>query len=125
MDVVDVQLAMLDNKLEPHDVCIVIIYYVKSCSSYREHSKSTEVSFLYHSLQNLILSSRVQGEAILDHYFLHNQMEPNENDVLSGRGAGFNQHPGNEKFRKMIDKQKVRQPQFFLLCFCPYNNDFK
>ena len=34
-------------------------------------------------------------------------MKPTKNDVLSGRGAGFNQHPGNEQFRKMINIQKV------------------
>ena len=37
----------------------------------------------------------------------NNTMKPTENDVLSGRGAWFNQHPGNEHFRKMIDEQKV------------------
>ena len=44
-------------------------------------------------------------------------MKPTKNDVLSGRGrgAGFNQHPGNEQFRKMVDKQKVcRMSQYFL-----------
>eukprot|EP00984_Skeletonema_dohrnii_P005813 scaffold2053_cov106-Skeletonema_dohrnii-CCMP3373.AAC.4 len=34
-------------------------------------------------------------------------MNPTENDVLSGRGAWFNQHPGNVQFRKMIDDQKT------------------
>eukprot|EP00984_Skeletonema_dohrnii_P004932 scaffold1740_cov150-Skeletonema_dohrnii-CCMP3373.AAC.1 len=34
-------------------------------------------------------------------------MKPTENDVLSGRGAWFNQHPGNEHFRKMVDEQKA------------------
>jgi len=32
-------------------------------------------------------------------------MEPTINDVLSGRGAWFNQHPGNERFRQMLDRQ--------------------
>ena len=27
----------------------------------------------------------------------------NENDVLQGRGSGSNQHPGNVKYRKMIE----------------------
>ena len=43
----------------------------------------------------------------------NNTMKPTENDVLSGRGAWFNQHPGNEHFRKMIDEQKVGQPLHF------------
>ena len=42
-------------------------------------------------------------------------MEPTDNDVLSGRGAWFNQHPGNEHFRKMIDEQKVGQSRIFLV----------
>eukprot|EP00574_Skeletonema_japonicum_P004500 CAMPEP_0201718480 /NCGR_PEP_ID=MMETSP0593-20130828/3985_1 /ASSEMBLY_ACC=CAM_ASM_000672 /TAXON_ID=267983 /ORGANISM="Skeletonema japonicum, Strain CCMP2506" /LENGTH=471 /DNA_ID=CAMNT_0048208789 /DNA_START=148 /DNA_END=1563 /DNA_ORIENTATION=+ len=33
-------------------------------------------------------------------------MKPTDNDVLSGRGASFNQHPGNEHFRKMIEDNK-------------------
>lgn len=42
-----------------------------------------------------------------------NTMEPTENDVLSGLGAWLNQHPGNERFRKIIDQQKVRKSQRF------------
>jgi len=38
-------------------------------------------------------------------------MKPNDNDVLSGRGAWFNQHPGNTQFRRMLDEQKVSEPQ--------------
>mmetsp|Transcript_18925 Transcript_18925/g.28554 ORF Transcript_18925/g.28554 Transcript_18925/m.28554 type:complete len:468 (+) Transcript_18925:178-1581(+) len=33
-------------------------------------------------------------------------MNPTENDVLSGRGAWFNQHPGNKRFRKMLEENK-------------------
>jgi hypothetical protein len=36
-------------------------------------------------------------------------MKPTDNDVLSGRGAGFNQRPGNERFRRIIEEQKVRR----------------
>jgi len=32
-------------------------------------------------------------------------MQPTQNDVLSGRGACFNQHPGNKHFRRMLDAQ--------------------
>ena len=42
-----------------------------------------------------------------------NIMKPTKNDVLSGRGAWFNQHPGNQHFRKMVDKQKVGQSKYF------------
>mmetsp|Transcript_5742 Transcript_5742/g.9410 ORF Transcript_5742/g.9410 Transcript_5742/m.9410 type:complete len:101 (+) Transcript_5742:306-608(+) len=38
-------------------------------------------------------------------------MKPTDNDVLSGRGAWFNQHPGNQHFRKILDDQKVSGPQ--------------
>ena len=41
----------------------------------------------------------------------NNAMKPTENDVLSGRGAWFNQHPGNTHFRRMLDEQKVSEPQ--------------
>mmetsp|Transcript_18926 Transcript_18926/g.28558 ORF Transcript_18926/g.28558 Transcript_18926/m.28558 type:complete len:446 (+) Transcript_18926:178-1515(+) len=34
-------------------------------------------------------------------------MNPTENDVLSGRGAWFNQHPGNKHFRRMLEEQKA------------------
>jgi len=37
-------------------------------------------------------------------------MDPTMNDVLSGRGAWFNQHPGNKHFRRMLEEQKVRDP---------------
>lgn len=38
------------------------------------------------------------------------KMQPTDNDVLSGRGAWYNNHPGNKRFRKMLDDQKVSQP---------------
>jgi hypothetical protein len=44
-------------------------------------------------------------------------MEPTINDVLSGRGAWFNQHPGNERFRQMLEEQKVRRPQHVMSFF--------
>jgi len=40
-------------------------------------------------------------------------MDPTMSDVLSGRGAWFNQHPGNKHFRRMLEEQKVRVPQHF------------
>ncbi len=40
-------------------------------------------------------------------------MEPTDNDVLSGRGAWFNQHPGNEQFRRMLVEKKVSEPQLY------------
>ena len=42
-------------------------------------------------------------------------LEPTRNDVLAGRGASFNQHPGNENFRRMIEKQKVRRRRSFVV----------
>eukprot|EP00978_Attheya_sp_CCMP212_P019858 scaffold56279_cov54-Attheya_sp.AAC.5 len=32
--------------------------------------------------------------------------EPNENDVLCGRGGSINTHPGNENFRELVEKRK-------------------
>ncbi|KAI2507489.1 hypothetical protein MHU86_6981 [Fragilaria crotonensis] len=32
--------------------------------------------------------------------------EPNENDVLCGRGGSINAHPGNERFRQLVEKRK-------------------
>lgn len=32
--------------------------------------------------------------------------EPNENDVLCGRGGSINSHPGNERFRQLVEKRK-------------------
>jgi len=37
------------------------------------------------------------------------------NDVLSGRGAWFNQHPGNKRFRRMLEEKKVRELRYFPL----------
>mmetsp|Transcript_17231 Transcript_17231/g.27023 ORF Transcript_17231/g.27023 Transcript_17231/m.27023 type:complete len:452 (-) Transcript_17231:211-1566(-) len=34
-------------------------------------------------------------------------MNPTQSDVLSGRGARFNRHPGNEYFRKIVEQQKT------------------
>eukprot|EP00984_Skeletonema_dohrnii_P005816 scaffold2053_cov106-Skeletonema_dohrnii-CCMP3373.AAC.7 len=34
-------------------------------------------------------------------------MDPTMNDVLSGRGAWFNQHPGNKRFRRMLEEKKA------------------
>jgi len=33
---------------------------------------------------------------------------PNENDILSGRGAGVNLHPGNLRYRKLIQSYKLQ-----------------
>lgn len=33
--------------------------------------------------------------------------EPHENDVLYGRGGGTNHHPGNKRYRKMVEKRKM------------------
>ena len=51
-------------------------------------------------------------------------MKPTDNDVLSGRGASFNQHPGNEHFRKMIEDNKVRQSKNFPLSMLNYIDAF-
>lgn len=51
-------------------------------------------------------------------------MEPTSNDVLSGRGAWCNQHPGNKLFRKMLDERKVRKlwaPSFHLVSTHSFN----
>jgi hypothetical protein len=34
--------------------------------------------------------------------------EPLENDVMLGRGAGTNYHPGNRNYRDMVEKRKVK-----------------
>lgn len=41
---------------------------------------------------------------------LRNVSAPGDNDCLLGRGGGSNHHPGNKRWRKMIDdnKQKYR-----------------
>lgn len=33
-------------------------------------------------------------------------LEPHDNDVLSGRGGSINVHPGNEKFRRLVEQRK-------------------
>ena len=40
-------------------------------------------------------------------------MDPTVNDVLSGRGAWFNRHPGNEHFRRMLEEKKVSLSENF------------
>lgn len=34
--------------------------------------------------------------------------EPHENDVMYGRGGGTNHHPGNKRYRKMVEERKVQ-----------------
>lgn len=36
-----------------------------------------------------------------------NVHRPGENDVMCGRGAGTNYHPGNKKYRKMVEDRKI------------------
>lgn len=38
---------------------------------------------------------------------LRNIKEPHENDVMYGRGGGTNHHPGNKKYRKMVEDRKL------------------
>ena len=38
---------------------------------------------------------------------LENIKEPHENDVLYGRGGGTNHHPGNKRYRKLVEERKV------------------
>jgi hypothetical protein len=33
--------------------------------------------------------------------------KPHENDVMYGRGGGTNHHPGNKRFRKIVEDRKV------------------
>lgn len=33
--------------------------------------------------------------------------EPHDNDVLYGRGGGTNHHPGNKRYRKMVEDRKI------------------
>lgn len=33
-------------------------------------------------------------------------LEPHDNDVLCGRGGSINSHPGNERFRQLVEKRK-------------------
>ena len=34
--------------------------------------------------------------------------EPHENDVMYGRGGGTNHHPGNKRYRKIVEDHKVK-----------------
>ena len=38
---------------------------------------------------------------------LKNIKEPHENDVMYGRGGGTNHHPGNKRYRKMVEDRKL------------------
>lgn len=38
---------------------------------------------------------------------LRNIKEPHENDVMYGRGGGTNHHPGNKRYRKMVEDRKL------------------
>lgn len=38
---------------------------------------------------------------------LKNIEEPHDNDVLYGRGGGTNHHPGNKRYRKMVEDRKL------------------
>ena len=38
---------------------------------------------------------------------LRDVKEPHENDVMYGRGGGTNHHPGNKRYRKMVEDRKL------------------
>jgi hypothetical protein len=38
---------------------------------------------------------------------LKNIKEPHDHDVLYGRGGGTNHHPGNKRYRKMVEERKM------------------
>ncbi|VEU44098.1 unnamed protein product [Pseudo-nitzschia multistriata] len=39
---------------------------------------------------------------------LHDIKEPHDHDVMYGRGGGTNHHPGNKRYRKMVEDRKVK-----------------
>lgn len=38
---------------------------------------------------------------------LRDVKEPHDNDVLYGRGGGTNHHPGNKRYRKLVEEKKI------------------
>ena len=38
---------------------------------------------------------------------MKNIAEPHDHDVLYGRGGGTNHHPGNKRYRKMVEDRKI------------------
>lgn len=57
-----------------------------------------------------ILSKIVKKESSDEDYSnwpLHAIKDPHPNDVLYGRGGGTNHHPGNKRYRKLVEGRKV------------------
>ena len=77
-----------------------------------------EITLLLLSSPGFILVSQASRNLNFHMNEANNKMavtiKPNDNDVLSGRGAWFNQHPGNGHFRRMLDEQKVSDSNFFI-----------
>lgn len=52
-------------------------------------------------------SSKTSDKKKYENYPVKNIKEPHSNDVLYGRGGGTNHHPGNKKYRKMVETRKI------------------
>lgn len=51
--------------------------------------------------------SEEYDESDFDNWPLQDIREPHANDVLYGRGGGTNHHPGNKRYRKLVETRKV------------------
>ena len=51
--------------------------------------------------------NKMDVSSLLKDYPVKEIRTPHANDVLSGRGGGTNNHPGNEKFRELVHSKKV------------------
>jgi hypothetical protein len=59
-------------------------------------------------LPQLTPEEQAQKEARRAQWPLHNINEPGPNDCLFGRGGGTNHHPGNKRYRKMVEDKKEK-----------------
>ena len=77
----------------------------------RQSALFSDRILIHNALNNIFITP---GDSLLLPKATYQTMDPAANDVLSGRGTWFNQHPGNKRFRRMLEEKKVRETQLAL-----------
>ena len=59
------------------------------------------------SKENVEQGTNAKTDAETSSWPMKNVPRPGDNDVMCGRGAGTNYHPGNKKYRQMVEDRKI------------------
>ena len=81
---------------------MVVLTDVLNTVAYQDNRSIHKSKIQYHPRHN-----KMDVSTLLKDYPIKDIRTPHANDVLSGRGGGTNNHPGNEKFRELVHSKKV------------------